>query len=467
MRNTQKPSNGGDTAIRVVKRRPAPTGDPTPSWNPDDDKIAADLITDAAIKDKLKFFYTSWRMYEGGVWRSQDVSEVRRYIRQQLRHFRQFGTRVNQNRIKSLSQMLEDDLYIPDRRILEVQEEQQKYVNLRNGMFNLQTMQFEPDHRPELLFTTQLDFDYDPDATCPVFRDYLNSSLVLPNTTTPDRTLIILLLEALGYSMTARTDMKASFWLVGKKDSGKSTFVALLKSLMGSLHGTIDLNQLDTNRFLLSSVVGKRVISFTESDSNAVLPDSLYKTLVGGVDEVYADVKNRDAICFRPECKVWWAMNDGQLPRVADRSGATMKRIIIIPFNRTIPEKDRIPNLEERLRAERSGIFNWMVVYLKRLNNGGTFEYCEQSENYKREYIMENDTEATYIEERAEKNPKYKISSNELHHDYKSWCEEHGFKPKNYNQVNKEWRRLGFEYKRSDGSWWHGLRLKGAEPIKF
>ncbi len=260
--------------------------------------------------------------------------------------------------------------------------------------------------------------------------------------------------------MTARTDMKASFWLVGAKDSGKSTFVALLKSLMGSLHATIDLNQLGVNRFLLSGVAGKRVVSFTEADSNSVLPDALFKTLVGGSDEIYADVKNHDPICFRPECKVWWAMNDGQMPRISDRSGATMRRIKIIPFNRSIPEAQRIPNLEYLLKQERSGIFNLMISYYNQLQQRGSFKYCQQSVDRVNEYIMDNDTEATYIEERADKHESYKVQSNDLYADYKHWCEAGGFRAKNMNQVAKEWRRLGFTYKRSNGSWWHGLRLK-------
>lgn len=452
--------------MKVVKgsRAPQPLNMP---HKPDDDYIAQYLVTDPAIKDVLTYFYSSWRFYESGVWSAKEAYEVRRYIRKQLRSLRTFEVAVNQGRVRALADMLEDDLFIPDPQIIAAQKEQQRYVNLRNGLFNLETMEFEPGHRPELRFMSQLDFDYDPDAMCPTFMRYLHSSLVYPDTESPDNSLFILLMEALGYSMTARTDTKKSFWLVGKKDSGKSTFVALLKALMGSLHGTIDLGQLATNRFLLSGIVGKRVISCTESDSNSVLPDSVYKILTGGSDELYVDVKNRDGITFRPEAKVWWAMNDGQQPRVNDRSGATMERIIIIPFNRTIPQEQRISNLEQRLIAERSGIFNEMVTYYKRLLQAGKFEPCKQSTLKRIEYTMENDTEATFIQDKFERREDFKIRGSELFHAYTTWCGENGFKPKNINMVAKEWRRLGFEQKTSDGSWWHGLRPKAVAAIEF
>jgi len=422
---------------------------------PDDDVIALELTE--KLRDKVAFFHSSWKVYEGGCWRARDVYEIRRYIRQQLREWRRFGVKVSQSRIKALASMLEDDLFIPDRRIMEHQREQANYINLRNGMFNLRTMQFEKHHRADLYFTTQLDFDYDPDAYAPVFHRYLNSSLVYPDGKT-DHSLKSLALEALAYSLTARTDMKASFWLVGEKDSGKSTFITLIKLLMGDLHGTIDLTQLEKNRFLLSGIVGKRVISFTEASSSTMLPDALYKALVGGSDEIYADVKNRDPIVFRPECKVWWSMNE--MPRISDRSGATTRRIHILPFKRTIPESQRIGNLEQLLMAERAGIFNTLIDHLQRLQNTGEFTVCEQSKQMLAEYIMENDTEATFVEECCERHENYKIQSSSLYERYLSWCTANGFHPKNANQIAKDWRRLGFEHQHSNGKWWKGVQLK-------
>jgi putative DNA primase/helicase len=448
---SHKDGNGAHEAAA-----PQPTSEP--KYKPDDDEIALALAHD--WKGKVAFFHSEWKVYEGGYWVGRDGSEVRRFIRKYLRDWRSRGVTVSQNRIKSLASMLEDDLFISDRVIMERARERAQYVNLRNGMFNLSTMEFEPHHRADLFFTNQLDFDYDPDADCPTFRRYLNTSLVYPDSTKTDHTLKTLLLQALGYSMTARTDLKASFWLVGAKDSGKSTFVALLKSLMGSLYGTIDLTQLGTNRFLLAGIVGKRVVAFTEASGSSLLPDALYKALTGGSDEIYADVKNREPITFRPEAKIWWAMNEK--PRMADRSGATTRRIIIIPFNRTIPEHERIHNLEQLLIKERPGIFNEMVSHYARLvSAGGQFEYCEQSERQRQEYILENDTEATYIQDRALVHESYKVQGSTLYADYQRWCEVNGFKAKSANQVASEWRRLGFTLTKSNGlSVWQGLKLR-------
>ncbi|NUQ07374.1 MAG: hypothetical protein HUU31_26115, partial [Anaerolineae bacterium] len=424
-------------------------------YKPDEDQIAIEMADE--LRGKAAYFHSEWKVLERGCWARRDTAEMRSYVRKHLRCWRERGVPVTQQRIRAITALLEDDLHIADRQIMERWDEQKRYINLRNGLFNLETMELEP-HRPEMYFTTQLDFDYDPDAYASTWRRYLNSSLVDENGVT-DNALVTLVMEALGYSLTARTDLKASFWLVGERDSGKSTMIAFLKLFMGDLHGTIDLNQLGTNRFLLGNMVGKRVVTFTEAESNTVLPDALYKALVGGSDEIYADVKNRDPIVFRPTAKIWWAMNG--MPRITDRSGATTRRIYIIPFNRSIPESKRIPNLEQKLYQERAGIFNALIEHYWRVIRGGGFSPCAQAENRRKDYIMDNDTEATYLAERAELHESYQIQSTQLYTDYRMWCEGFGFKPKNLNQIAVEWRRLGLKRHKSDGvSVWNGLRLR-------
>lgn len=430
---------------------------PTERVHKVDDDIIALGIGDE-LKDKAAHFHNEWKILERGCWTRRDIAEVRRFVRQHLREWRaRRDVPVTQQRIRAITAMLEDDLHISDRTIMDTQAEQRRYINLRNGLFNLETLELEP-HRPELYFTNQLDFDYTPDTFPTVWNKYLNSSLVHPDGTT-DHSLVTLVKEALGYSLTARTDMKASFWLVGEKDSGKSTMISFLKLFMGSLHGTIDLTQLGTNRFLLANMVGKRVVTFTEAETNTVLPDALYKALVGGSDEMYADVKNRDPITFIPECKIWWAMNG--MPRITDRSGATTRRIYIIPFNRSIPVEGRIPNLEALLYKERAAIFNDLITHYQRVIRRPGFSPCAQSEARRTEYIAENDTEATYLADRCERHESYRVQSTELYQDYSLWCESFGFKPRNINQIAGEWRRLGLIRQKSEGiSMWEGVRIR-------
>ena len=427
--------------------------------NPDDDMLAVEIA--ASWDNQIAFLHGDWHQYVDGCWKARHAAEIQQQIRIALRGWRWLGVKVSQSRIKSLVAMLEADVFKPDRDIIDTAGERAKYVPLKNGLFNVETMELE-EHRPELYFTHQLPFDYDPMAKCPQWLRFLETSLVYRGTEEPDYDMIMFTQEAMAYSMTARTDMKVSFWLYGAGDSGKSTLLSVLRALMGDFHSTIDLNNLGGNRFMLSGIVGKRVVSFTEADQGAVLPDGLYKALVGGSDEIFADVKNKAGITFRPEAKLWWAMNNQ--PRNTDRSGALTRRLEAILFNRTIPKHQRIENLDARLARELPGIFNWLKEGYERLVQQGAFTEVAQASEWKENYIRENDTELNFVEELLEADPRGRIASKVLYESYRSWCDENGFKSKNIRQVSKDWERLGMEKVKSSGvHTWCGFRFISEE----
>lgn len=323
---------------------------------PDDDQLSSALAE--SWDGNQAYFWLSWHKYGGGRWVHQDDQQIKRDIRVQLRAVREkLPQGITQARVSALASMLQDELFMSDHIITEAQARGEQFINLQNGLFNLNTFKLEKAQRG-LMLTNQLEFEYDHKATAPTFERFIHTSMSDENGVI-DWESVFLLQEAIAYSMTARTDMKASFWLVGKPDSGKSTLISVLRGLMGSLHATIDLNQLAANRFMLANVVGKRVVTFTEADATAFIPDALYKAMVGGTDEIFVDVKNKPGITFVPIAKFWWAMNGA--PRFNDRSGATLNRLRVILFDRSIPPDQRIAGLSELLMKERSGIFNWAM----------------------------------------------------------------------------------------------------------
>jgi putative DNA primase/helicase len=444
MEPTQQPLDGTNTS-------------PLP-YKPDDDQLASLLAEE--WHGKAAYFQSDWRMYENGVWVERNFPEVKRNIRLFLRKHRGvLPGGVSQSRINSIAYMMEDDCYVPDREIITAQRESEKYINLQNGLFNLETRKMEP-HTPDLYFTSQLAFSYDPHEDCPTFKKFLRSSLATEDGQI-DPDMMMLVQEAMAYSMTARTDFKSSFWLIGKPDTGKSTMIGFIRSLMGNLHATLDLNQLATNRFLLSGIAGKRVVTFTEADTNSFLPDALYKAMVGGQDEIYVDVKNKPGFSFVPISKFWWAMNGA--PRTSDRSGATFNRLMPVLFDHTIPKDQRNANLPALLASERAGVFNYLLIGWERLVNTGKFTLPDRSEAWREAYRQENDTEWMYVNERLELDAEGRIGGGELYSDYRMWCENYGFKPKNNGQVAKDWRRLGLTDFRSSGKTvWKGAQIRAG-----
>lgn len=426
-------------------------------YKPDDAHMSRELAEQ--WRDDYAFFRDSWHMWNAGYWQTLEFEEMQRFIRDYMVGVRERGKKVNTADLRSLEKMYRLDCFVRQEKI----DIEDKYLNLRNGLLNLETFELE-EHRRDVYFTWQLDFDYDPKAKAPTFMRYLETTFTDIDHE-PNVQVIKLVVEALGYSLTADTSLKASFWLYGASNSGKSTLITLLRNMLGNMHTTIDLNQLATNKFMLAKLAGKRVVTCTEAAVGHFLPDAIYKILVGGTDEIFADVKNKTAVSFVPRTKAWWAMNE--MPRTVDRSGAILNRIHVIPFTRAIPVELRDTNLDGKLFAERSGILNVMLRGLKTLRaEGNHFILPEVSKAIREEYRMMNDTEANFINECFHRNPEMQYASSALYSDYKHYCQDNGYSPKNIRQVAKEWERLGLtKVELHTGNFWKGIAPKKANEI--
>lgn len=423
---------------------------------PDDDEIALMIIP--LLKANNAFFRGKRHEYISGRYEARDQRETVQLVREFMRPLRSNGVAVNARRVTSVAQMVENDLYVADRDILEAERQQANYLNFRNGLLNFTKGQLEK-HRRDLYFTSQLGYDFDPEAGCSSFLHFLKTSLTKDSSgIEPDWETIGLVQEAAGYSLTARTDQQSAFWPVGATGSGKSTLIKALMMVAGDLAGALDLNQLGTNKYQLASLVGKRIVTCTESDTT-ILPDGVFKALTGGGDAMQAEVKYQSPFTFVPSAKLWWAMNDA--PRTKDRSGALVRRLRPIVFNRTIPDNERDGQLDDKLYEERPGICAWALVGLKRLQRRGSFLMPEQSRRWLADYALRNDHPRMFRDENMEPAPEEWIPAMELYDRYTGWCLSRGIGRIGFPGMSAEWQRLGFHYRQvASGSQYGGWRFK-------
>lgn len=417
-------------------------------------KPTDDQIGDALIRDwqgRYAYFYGAWHEYTGGVWAITDTLEEE--IWEKMKWLRRDGgcheLRPSKNRKDGVEAYLR--VYLRAKQ----PAENLNYINLRNGIYNLETNQLEP-HSRDLFMTSQLPFDYDPDAGYGQFMRFLQSSLVSSAGET-DWSMIHVLQEAMGYSLTANTDYRVSFWLVGESGTGKSVLINVLIALAGSSHASIDLDAIGQNPYQLADVAGKRLVTFTEPRANGVLADGHYKRLVSQ-DTIMTRQIYGNPFSFVPVCKVWGAMND--TPRVIDRSDAVFNRVIIFPMNRVVSPEEKDPRLTEKLESELAGIFNWALIGLKRLRMADKFSTSAQIDQARADYKSENDSEALFIAECALLGEGYSIQGQRLYDGYAAWCRRNGLIAKSNVKVARDWKRLGFDKKHTEhGKVWYGLTL--------
>lgn len=355
------------------------------------------------------------------------------------------ATRRTSGRIHSVRDMAENRRTARSARINTL-----NVLNFRNGTLDLDTRQLRKHDKDDLL-TYCLPFDYDPEATASLWVDeYLARVFVYENTVETDHSLIALVQELFGYSLTNDTSLEAMVWLYGDGGNGKTVIIEVLRALLGPLATSVDFQHLGApGNYDLSSLVGMRVAFSTESERGSTVAEGYIKRVVSG-EMIKARPIYGSPFEFKSTSKVWWAMNDK--PIIKSTSSSMWRRLKLIPFNRKFEGSEKDPKLRDKLMAELPGIFNWALAGLKRLwENGGQFTYSYAAEEFLREYEEESNPVKQWIKERTIPASEPITSARTLYANYSEWCKDSGRQAFNETNFGKELKRLRIAMKRSNG----------------
>lgn len=140
---------------------------------------------------------------------------------------------------------------------------------------------------------------------------------------------------------------------------------------------------------------------------------------------------HRDLFDFTPTHTLWLLAN--HQPQVRVGGMAFWRRVRMIPFVHTVPESERIADLEEQLiEKEGPGILAWVIRGAADYMNGGLRE-PETVLAATRDYEAGQNTVARFVEEMCEVgNPNAQhmhIRSSQLRAAYEAWCTEEGAEP--------------------------------------
>ena len=222
------------------------------------------------------------------------------------------------------------------------------------------------NHSPSRFIRGFIPYDYDEDATCPVFEKWIAG--IMCN----DPELVSVLQEFMGYVIEGGSySHHKLLWLSGTGRNGKSTFIDVLKALVGKENYiSASLSSLMNDKFMAAQLDGKLLCASEEVNFGDYRDSGLIKTLTGD-GEISAQRKFKPAFDFRNKAKMVQSLNE--LPQLQDLSLGMLSRIIIVPFNRTFTDAEQDKGIKEKLFAELPGIFNWALDGLARLRERGKF----------------------------------------------------------------------------------------------
>jgi putative DNA primase/helicase len=178
-----------------------------------------------------------------------------------------------------------------------------------------------------------------------------------------------------------------------------------------------------------TSMMINKLINFDKDVSReAQTFDEDFKKIVTG-EEITSNDKYETPFDFRPFCKMVLSANI--FPKITDHSSAFYNRLIIIPCNRIFAPEEQNRNLREQLLEELSGIFNWAIDGLIRLNKRGMFEENTFVHEAIDELERENNPAYQFFDEHIDvdvSDGRYILKS-ELYDKYKNWAQRNGAYP--------------------------------------
>lgn len=378
--------------------------------------------------------------YEKGVWEITDLP-LQRFI-YELCHT------LETSWSKNLETALLDQI---KRRIMvyEPSEFNQKALTFENGAFNYNTLKIEPKS-PLHLSTIKSHVKYNPKAKAPVFQQSLRKWF-------DDNDDIAFVQEWFGYVLSKEFKANVFLLVYSQGGEGKSTLFGLLEHIVGIPNTTaISLSNFNQS-FGLEPLLHKKLNLATESSNNEFNTDKL-KAITAG-EKITVNRKGLKEIETVISAKMTFLLND--LPVIKDKSSGLKRRLLILPMTKPIPLHLQNKNLPQQLEKELSGILNWALDGLRRLDqNDYQFTTSKSMNAIKQKYFNEVSPMTDFIRNCLDINSNNSnILGNELIATFKSWSEMHNYNVTHllspiafWREFRVEMQNLGINYNKTKSS---------------
>lgn len=324
----------------------------------------------------------------------------------------------------------------------------EEWLNLSNGTLVVKTdgtIELR-SHRKEDLFTYALDYPYDPQALCPLWHKFLDR--VLPE---PESQQV--LREYIGYCLMKGHQMEKMLLLYGDGLNGKSVTLEIIESLLGSMNVSyLSLSDLTNDDVKRAGIEGKK-LNISHESGKDVNPNVL-KQLTSGervlIKHLYVDPRETNDYG-----KFIAAFN--QLPK-AENTFGFFRRLIILPYEVTIPKEEIDRQLPQKLKAEICGVLNWVLEALPGLMSRHEFTVSQKCEMALDRYRLQSDSVRLFVNEQCEPSD-FTTKGSELSNAYRNFCLASGLKPLGKQRFYERLETLGCQREMSGKVPYFKLRI--------
>lgn len=309
------------------------------------------------------------------------------------------------------------------------------YIAFKNGVYNIDTGEF-CDFSPDLIITNKINWNYNPAAYSEIADNTLNKLAC------HDPKIRALLEEVIGYTFYRRNELRKAFILTGDKHNGKSTYLDMIAQLLGGENTTaLDLKELG-DRFKTAELFGKLANIGDDIGDEFIANPAIFKKVVSG-DRVNAERKGQDPFDFTCYAKMLFSANS--IPRIKDKSGAVIDRLIIVPFEASFSKQDADydPYIKYKLRDDvvMEYLINLGIAGLERiLENQGFTQSVKVQENLK-EYEENNNPILLFFQEQTESEIVGKVTKH-VYQRYGEFCISNSFQQLSNIEFSKQVKKF-------------------------
>jgi putative DNA primase/helicase len=395
-------------------------------------------------------------LYNGTYWAEIDKEVFQKFLGEAAEQLgvAKFTARYYQFREELFKQFI-SSAYLPTPEI----NKDTVLINLLNGTFEISPTgtQLRP-FNPYDFLTYQLPFEYNPDATAPIFEAYLNRVL-------PDIESQRILAEYLGFIFirhgSNRLKEEKALMLYGTGANGKSVFFEIVNALLGNENvSSYSLQSITDKSGYYRANLANKLVNYA-SEINGSLETSTFKQMVSG-EPVEARLPYGQPFNMKQYAK--FIFNVNELPKDVEHTNAYFRRFLILPFEVTIPEEEQDKNLHTKIiENELAGVFNWVLEGLDRLLKQKRFSKCEAAQRAIEQYKTESNSVKMFLDEYGYKPSAlgYQIIK-DLYIEYRAFCVEDGLTPFKKVNFSKQLKALGVTIERQGGTGKYIARLEAT-----
>ncbi len=312
-------------------------------------------------------------------------------------------------------------------------------LGVLNGVLDLRKMQLQKV-QPETLVWKRTKADFEPEAVCPLFDQFLIA-------VQPDQAVRRLLQQLAGIWLVGKSNLQKLTFFYGLGANGKTTFIEIMAWVLGDYSKKIATEMLMTQQRSsqgpspdILALKSRRLIFCNEVEEGSRLAEARVKELTGGDTLSARPLYKNEDVTFQPSHKL--VMIGNHKPEVRGTDRGIWRRILLIPFDHVIPDEDQDSALLEKLKNEGSGILNWALAGLCDFRKYGlciptTISSANDA------YRTDQDIIGEWLADHCIVIKNAATNKGALYKVYESWAKSHGHYPLSQSKLTRQLSERG------------------------